>query len=316
MPISNTFTTDDAVGIREDLSDVIYNISPTDTPFFSNAKRGKVSNTLYEWQVDELADVDLTNAEAEGFDNTDFDEVEPTVRLQNYVQISKKDLIISNTQEVVTKAGRRSEIAYQLAKRSKELKRDMEAIALSNQGADNAPVRKTASVLAFLKTNTDFNATGGGDPSYSALPDDTRDDGTQRTFTEDQLKNVIQQCWTEGASPKMIMLGPKNKQVFSSFDGIAEQRFQAPGSGQSTIVAAADVYLSDFGELSVVPNRFQRDRDALILDPEYMEIVYLRPFKQKPLAVTGDAEKRLLTVEWGVKIHNEKAHGIVADLNT
>ena len=315
MAISNTFTTDDAVGIREDLSDVIYNISPTDTPFFSNAKRGKISNTLYEWQVDELADVDLTNAEAEGFDNTAFDEVEPTVRLQNYVQISKKDLIISNTHEAVTKAGRRSEIAYQLAKRSKELKRDMEAIALSNQAADNTPIRKTASVLAFLKTNVS-EAGDGVSPSYTSLPDDDRTDGTQRTFDEDQLKDVIQQCWSEGASPKMIMLGPKNKQNFSGFDGIAEQRYQAPGSGQSTIVAAADVYLSDFGELSVVPNRFQRDRDALILDPEYMEIVYLRPFKQKPLAVTGDAEKRLLTVEWGVKIHNEKAHGIVADLKT
>jgi len=318
MPVTNTFTTDDAIGIREDLSDIIYDISPTDTPFMSNVKRGKVSNTLFEWQVDELAAVDLTNAVAEGADNTTFDEIDPTVRLQNYVQISKKDLIISNTQEVVTKAGRRSEIAYQLAKRGKELKRDMESICLANQAADATTVRNTGSLLAFLKTNTNKASTGtsGVDPDYTSLPDDTRTDGTQRDFTEAMLKDVVQQCWSEGASPKMVMVGPVNKQNLSEFTGIAEQRYQAPSSGQTRIVAAADVYQSDFGALSIVPNRFQRDRDAFVLDPEYAEIVYLRPFKQKPLAVTGDAEKRLLNVEWGLKIHNEKAHGLIADLTT
>lgn len=318
MPITNTFTTTDAVGIREDLSDVIYDISPEETPFFSNAKRGKCSNTLYEWQVDELDAVDLNNAVAEGADNTTFDEVTPTVRLQNYVQISKKDLIISNTHEAVTKAGRRSEVAYQIARRGKELRRDMESIALTNQAANGVGTRTTASVLAFLKSNTNKATAGtaGVDPDYTTIPDDTRTDGTPRDFTEVQLKDVIQQCWVSGANPKMVMVGPVNKQNFSEFTGIAEQRYQAPSSGQTRIVAAADVYQSDFGALSVVPNRFMRDRDALVLDPEYMEIVYLRPFKQQPLAKTGDAEKRLLNVEWGVKIHNEKAHGIVADLTT
>ena len=314
--VGNTFTTPDAVGIREDLSDVIYNISPEDTPFFSNAKRGKCSNTLYEWQVDELAATDTSNAAPEGNDETTFDEVSPTVRLQNYVQISKKNLIISETQETVTKAGRRSEIAYQLAKRSKELKRDMEAIALANQAANGTGTRTTGSMLAFLKTNTNFDDTTGEDPDYTSLPDDTRTDSTQRAFTEDMLKDVIQQCWQEGANPTMLMVGPFNKQAVSAFTGIADQRYQAPSSGQSRIVAAADVYQSDFGEVSVVPNRFQRDRDAFVLDPEYMEVVYLRPFKQKELATTGDAQKRLLNVEWGVKVHNEKAHGLIADLTT
>ena len=314
--VGNTFTTPDAVGIREDLSDVIYNISPEDTPFFSNAKRGKCSNTLYEWQVDELAATDTSNAAPEGNDETTFDEVSPTVRLQNYVQISKKNLIISETQETVTKAGRRSEIAYQLAKRSKELKRDMEAIALANQAANGTGTRTTGSMLAFLKTNTNFDDTTGEDPDYTSLPDDTRTDSTQRAFTEDMLKDVIQQCWQEGANPTMLMVGPFNKQAVSAFTGIADQRYQAPSSGQTRIVAAADVYQSDFGEVSVVPNRFQRDRDAFVLDPEYMEVVYLRPFKQKELATTGDAQKRLLNVEWGIKVHNEKAHGLIADLTT
>lgn len=316
--VGNTFTTPDAVGIREDLSDVIYNISPEDTPFFSNAKRGKCSNTLYEWQVDELAATDTSNAAPEGDDETSFDAVDPTVRLQNYVQISKKNLIISETQETVTKAGRRSEIAYQLAKRSKELKRDMEAIALANQAANGTGTRTTGSVLAFIKTNTNKStgSTSGVDPDYTSLPDDTRTDGTARAFTEDMLKDVIQQCWQEGANPTMLMVGPFNKQAVSAFTGIAAQRYQAPSSGQSRIVAAADIYQSDFGEVSVVPNRFQRDRDAFVLDPEFMEVVYLRPFKQKELATTGDAQKRLLNVEWGIKVHNEKAHGLIADLTT
>lgn len=313
--IGNTFTTNDAVGIREDLSDVIYNISPESTPFMSNIKRGKTTSTFFDWQVDELAAVDLNNAVPEGSDNPTFAAVTPTVRLSNFVQISKKDLIISNTQETVTKAGRRSEIAYQLAKRSKEIKRDMESICLANQGAVGTGTRKTASILAYLKTNVN-KAASGVNPVYTALPDDPRTDHTQRAFTEVILKDVIQKCWKEGANPTMIMVGPKNKQALSAFTGIAQQRYQAPSTGQTRIVAAADVYQSDFGALSVVPNRFQRDRDAFVLDPEYAELVYLRPFKQKPLASTGDAEKRLLNCEWGLKIHNEKAHGLCADLTT
>ena len=318
MPITGTFLTTATIGMREELSDAIYNISPEDTPFISNIKKGKVSNTLYEWQTDELAAADTGNAVAEGDDVTTFDAVVPTVRLQNYAQISDKTIIISDTQEVVNKAGRNSEIAYQIAKRGKELRRDMESICLANQAAVAGATRTTGSMLAFIKTNTDKqgSTTVGVDPVYTSLPNDVRTDGTARAFTEDMLKDVIQKCWTQGANPKMVMVGPFNKQAASAFAGIAAQRYQAPTSGQSRIVAAADVYQSDFGELSIVPNRFQRDRDAYVLDPEYAEICHLRPFKQRPLAKTGDAEKRQLVVEWGLKVHQEKAHGLVADLTT
>jgi hypothetical protein len=319
MPIGNTFLTTATIGMREELSDVIYNISPEETPFISNiSKKGKVSNTLYEWQTDELANVDTGNAVAEGDDVTSFDAVVPTVRLQNYCQISDKTVIISDTQEVVNKAGRNSEIAYQIAKKGKELRRDMEAICLARQVAAGGGTRTTGSMLAFIKTNTNKATTGtsGVDPVYTTLPNNNRTDGTQRAFIESMLKDVIQKCWAQGASPKMLMVGPFNKQAVSAFTGIAQQRYQAPSTGQTRIVAAADVYQSDFGELSVVPNRFQRDRDAFVLDPEYAEIVHLRPFKQRPLAKTGDAEKRQLIVEWGLKVHQEKAHGLVADLTT
>ena len=313
--ISNTFTTQTAIGIREELADIIYNISPEETPFISNIKKGKVNNTLYEWQTDDLAAVDLANAAPEGGDITTFTAVTPTVRMQNYAQISTKEVIISDTQEVVNKAGRNSEIAYQIAKKGKELRRDMEAICLSNQGAVSTATRKTGSMLAIIKTNVN-KAASGVNPVYTTLPDDPRTDHTQRAFTEVILKDVIQQCWVQGANPKMIMVGPKNKQALSAFAGIAAQRYQAPTSGQTRIVAGADIYQSDFGELAVVANRFQRDRDAFVLDPEYASIVHLRPFKQRPLAKTGDAEKRQLVVEWGLKVPQEKAHGLAADLTT
>lgn len=311
--VNNTFTTGDAVGIREELADVIFNISPEETPFQSNVKRGKCQNTYFEWQTDELANIDLDNNVAEGDDVTTFDEVSPTTRIGNYVQISRKTLIISNTHETVNKAGRNSEIAYQLAKRGKELKRDVEAISLSNQGASGTDPRKTGGILAFIKTNVD-KASDGVSPAWTSAPTDTRTDGTRRDFTEAMLKTVVQECWKEGANPSILMVGPANKQVVSAFTGIAEQRYNATGAKPSTIIGAADIYVSDFGNLSIVPNRFMRQGDALVLDPEYAEIVYLRPIKQETLAKTGDAEKRMLITEWGLKVHQEKAHGLVTDL--
>ena len=313
MAITNTFTTEAAVGVREDLADIIYNISPEDTPFQSNVGRSDASNTLFEWQTDELSAPDGDNAVAEGADVTDFDEVDPTVRLQNYQQISRKTVIIAETMEAVDKAGRDSEISYQLAKKGSELKRDIETICLRNQAASGSGTRRTGSLLAFIKSNVNLGDTGAN-PDYGTLPNDTRTDGTQREFTEAQLKDVVQQCWTAGASPSILMVGPINKQNVSAFPGIAEQRYNASGASPTTIIGAADIYVSDFGNLSVVPNRFQRERDAFVLDPEYASLAYLRAYRQYPLAKTGDAEKRMMICEWGLRVNEEKAHGLVADL--
>jgi hypothetical protein len=313
--ITNTFITGDAIGIREDLTNVIYNISPTDTPFMSNIGRTKATNTLHEWQTDELDAVDTDNAVAEGDDVTSFDAVDPTVRMQNSVQISRKTVIIAGTLEKVDKAGRKSELAYQIAKRGKELKRDMESICLSNQAAVGSGVRKTGSLLAFVKTNVSMGGTGAN-PTYTTYPNATRTDGTQRDFTETLLKDVVQQVYTQGGSPSILMVGPVNKQKVSAFAGIAAQRYNAQGAKPSTIIGAADIYVSDFGNLSIVPNRFQRERDAHVIDPEYVDVMYLRSFRQEKLAKTGDAEKRMLLVEWGLKVKQEKALGLVADLTT
>jgi hypothetical protein len=237
--------------------------------------------------------------------------------MQNYVQISRKTVVLSNTEEIVNKAGRKSELAYQLAKKGSELKRDMELIMVQSQIASagsTTAARTTGSVLAFIKTNTD---TTGTDPSYTTLPNSLRTDGTVRTFTETILKNVIQKTWTSGGTPKILMTGPVNKQRVSGFGGIAATRYNIEGGAKpATIVGAADIYVSDFGNVTVVANRFQRERDALVLDPEYASVAYLRPFQQIELAKTGDAEKRLLVVEYGLKITSENAHGLAADLIT
>jgi len=316
--VTNTFTTFDAKGIREDLSNIITNIAPEETPYMSNIGRESVSNSLFEWQTDTLAAA-AANKQLEGDDVASFDAVTATVRLQNYAQISRKTIVLSATEEVVNKAGRRSELAYQIAKRGSELKRDQEFSMLNGAVAaagNTTTARGTASLGAFIKTNVDMQ-TNGTNPSYTTLPNSARTDGNVRTFTETILKNVIQQVWAAGGTPKILMTGPVNKQRVSGFSGIASSRFNIDGGARpATIIGAADIYVSDFGNVQVVPNRFQRERDAWVIDPEYAKMTTLRPYQQIELAKTGDAEKRMLIVEWGHKVLAENAHGLAADLIT
>lgn len=316
--VTNTFTTFDAKGIREDLSNIITNIAPEETPYMSNIGRESISNSLFEWQTDTLASA-AANKQLEGDDVTSFDSVTATVRLQNYAQISRKTIVLSATEETVNKAGRRSELAYQIAKRSAELKRDQEFSMLNGAVAaagNTTTARGTASLQAFLKTNYDMQ-TNGANPSYTTVPTSARTDGNVRTFTETILKNVIQQVWTAGGTPKILMTGPVNKQRVSGFSGIASARYNLNGGDRpATIIGAADIYVSDFGQVQVVPNRFQRERDAFVIDPDYAKVTTLRPYQQVELAKTGDAEKRMLIVEWGHKVLAENAHGIAADLIT
>jgi len=316
--VSNTFTTYSAKGIREDLSNVITNIAPEETPFQSNIGRETISNTLFEFQTDTLADA-AANAQLEGDDVGTFDAVVATVRVTNYAQISRKTIVLSNTEEVVNKAGRRSELAYQIAKRGAELKRDQEFVFLNGGIAvagNTTTARVTASLGAFVKTNTD-KQTNGVDPSYTTLPNSARTDGNVRTFTETILKNVIQKVWSAGGTPKILMVGPVNKQRVSGFSGIASSRFNIDGGAKpATLIGAVDIYVSDFGNVQVIANRFQRERDAWVLDPDYAKMVVLRPYQQVELAKTGDAEKRMLLIEYGLKITAENAHGLAADLIT
>jgi len=309
-----TFTAHTAIGQREDLTDIIYDISPTETPFMSSIGKTKATAVYHEWQTDSLAAATTANAAVEGADATSAT-LSPTVRLGNYTQIVQKTVQVSGTLDAVNKAGRKSEKAYQLAKASAELKRDLETILLANQGrsaGSSTIARQMGSLLSWIKTNSDFGS-GGADPATIGVS--TRTDGTQRTFTEALLRTVVAEVYQSGGSPKILMVGASGKQKVSTFAGIAAQRYMAPSNTPTTIIGAADIYMSDFGTMSVVPNRFMRNRDALILDPEYAALAYLRPFQTNELAKTGDSENTQILAEVTLEVKNEAAHGICADLN-
>lgn len=315
---TGTFTTFTAIGNREDLADIIYNISPEETPFMNNIGRSTCDATLFEWQTDSLSAA-AANAQLQGDDLTTYDSVTVTVRVGNRTQISRKSAVVSGTQERVDKAGRKSEMNYQIAKKSSELKRDIEFVLLNPQGGvtgSAAVAPTTASMQAWIKTNVNMGATGVNPNWTSGVPAaaNVRTDGTPRSFTEIILKSVLAQCFTSGANPTILMVGPTQKGVVSGFAGIAT-RFRDVNSRQTAqIIGAADVYVGDFSTVNVVPNRFQRDRDAWVLDPKMASVAYLRTFQKKALATTGDAEKVMLLAEYGLKVNNEAAHGLAADL--
>jgi hypothetical protein len=309
---TNTFDTYDSVGEREDLSDVIYSISPTDTPFLSSAAKTKATAVLHEWQTDSLAAAATNNAVIEG-DEATLDASTATTRLSNSTQIMDKTVVITGTQESVDKAGRASELAYQIAKRAKELKRDMEATITGNiaeVGGNSTTARKMGTLGSWVTTNDDLASDGA---SGAGAGNAAHTDGTQRAFTEAQLKSVIKSVWNAGGDPSMVMVGPFNKQKLSGFTGNST-RFDA--GADATLYTSVDVYASDFGQLQVVPNRFSRDRDAYVLDMEYWGIAFLRDFSMHELAKTGDSEKRQLLVEATLESRNEAASGLVADLTT
>jgi hypothetical protein len=312
-----TYQTYTAIGMREDLSDVIYSISPTDVPFMSSIGKTKATAVLHEWQTDSLASATLDNFTVEGATASDAT-MSPTTRVGNRTQIAQKTVKISGTLQSVDKAGRKSEKAYQLAKASSEIKRDMETTLLSNQIAangDSSTARKLGGLQAWLNTNY----SGGTNGVAGNLGTTARTDGTNRTFEEALLKTVVRQVYASGGNPKVLMVNPAHKQLVSAFAGIAAQRFMAPSNSPTTIVAAADVYMSDFGTISVVPNRFMTSTNscnetAFVLDPDMAAIAYLRPFQTNELAVTGDNESTQLLCEYTLEIRNQAAHGIIADL--
>lgn len=321
-PIAGTYQSFTQIGQREDLTDVIWDISPTETPVTRNAGRQNVNAILHEWQTDALATAITTNSRAEGYNIVTFDTSAPTVRVSNRCIISAKDVSVSGTAEVTSKAGRKSELRLQLMKRGKELKRDMEKMATSanipTTAGSSGTARQFASLLHWVKTNVSL-ASGSVTPGWtSGTPVSARTDapGTDlRTFTETILKSVMQLCYTNGAEVNMLVVGPVNKQRVSGFPGISSQRSET-GSGPATIIGTADIYLSDFGKLSVIPNRFQREKDAWFLDKDFYEVGFLRGIKQEELAKTGDAVNYHLLCEWTLIVRNELALGCAGDLTT
>ncbi|MBV4459180.1 DUF5309 domain-containing protein [Pseudomonas sp. COR58] len=302
---TNTFLTTAAIGNREDLTDTIYRISPTATPFISLASKGTATNTLHEWQTQDLAAAVTNNAQAEGDDAT-AKTVTPTVRLNNRTQISTKTVIVSGTQQAMNPAGRKNELAYQLSLASLELRRDMESSATQLDVLATAP-RQSRGLVGWVVDNVDRN--GGTLASYTGNTGRTK--GTAVAFTEARLKNVLQKCFTAGGDPDSILLPPTAKQTFSTFTGNST-RFDK--GEDAKLYASVDVYVSDFGELKAIPSRFQDANDVFVLQADKWAISYIRPFSTVELAKTGDAEKRELIVEWTVEARAPKANGAVYDV--
>jgi hypothetical protein len=278
--ITNTITRYDyTLSVREDLSDVIYNISPVDVPFQSNIGRDKASQTFTEWQTDTLAAATTTNAQLEGDD---------------------------------------------LAKAANELKRDLEKIMTSLQVAvvgNNTVARKTAALGGWIITNyTPGTGTVAAAPVMSSgsdgYPATAAVAGTATVLTEARLKTAIQNVWTQGGSPDFVMTGPFNKTVISTFSGIATRFRDVPAGRQAQIIGAADVYVSDFGTVNIVPNRFQPETSVYLIDKSMAAVSYLRPYQSVPMAKTGDADKTLLIVEYALKIRNQRAFAHIADCTT
>lgn len=306
------------VGIREELSDVITNISPMDVPFYSMCRKGKTKSRSPEWLKDSLQAAAPTNKVVEGYDADTGDTMYQPTRLKNYVQLMDKTVIVSTTAQAVESAGRSSELKYQVAKSGKELKRDMEARMTGNYASvvgNASTAGECAGAEAWIETNVStVGAVGGYDTNTGLV--DAATDSTQRAFTEAMVKEVVREAWSSGGEPSMMMVGPFNKQVASGFAGIATQYRDNAGTRRATILGAADVYVSDFGELRIVANRFQRDRTALVLQPDTWEVKFLQPFSTTPLAKTGHADKRLLACEFTLCVTDEAANGKVADLTT
>ena len=312
--VTNTFTSHDGVGIRESLADVIANISPEEVPFQSNVGSENVANTYFEWQTDSLAATSTTGV-IDGDDVSSFDSTSATTRVGNYTHIRRRTTIVADNFSALDTAGRNDELSYQIAKRGKELKRDIEAVLTANNAqvaGDSSTARETGGLGAWIASNA---SAGSGGALATGNGTTARTDGTQRDFTETMLKDAMQQAFVSGGQPSILMVGPHNKTVVSGFAGIAAQRYQAPSDAPTTIIGAADVYLSDFGSLTCVANRFSPERSAYLLDPEYASVCYLRPIQNVELSKTGDAEKSMVIAEFGLKVTNEAAHAVVADLN-
>lgn len=326
--VADSFETVDAKGLREDLSDIIYAIDSTETPFIQMAGRGTANGTKHEWQVDQLAAADgSANAQIEG-DDPSLQAATPTIRVSNHCQISTKTLSVSGTLEAVDKAGRESELSYQLAKRSKELKRDIEhncvgenASAVARVGGSGGAAGVSASVSAFFDTSlagsgtlpgTHQSRSGSTEGGWSGtLFTKTAGTPALRPLLESDLKSVIQGAWTNGGNPSIIMTGPFNKTTISAFTGNST-RFDK--GEDKRLVAAVDVYVSDFGEHTVVPNRFQASNQVFAFTPELWSVDYLRDFRQFALSKTGDSEKRHLLAEWTLVGKNQSGNGVVDDL--
>lgn len=311
---ANTIQNVARVGVREDLDDKIAELFPDEAPFQNAIGRSKASNTYTEWQTDGLAAANHDNKTIQGDDLANESRAN-TTRVGTHTQIFKKVVGSSTTVEATTKAGRRSELAREIMKAGRELRTDREKRFLGNYASVAAAAGtagETAGALAWLTSNVSRGAAGASG-GFSAGIVAAATNGTQRAYTEALLKPVLQSVWASGGTPRMVITNGTQKQTAAAFTGIAAQRRET-GDKKATIIAGADIYVSDFGEVQFVPDRYASARDALIVDPEYWDIAVLDPMKTMDLAKTGLATRKAIYEECALRCLNQAASGVVADL--
>lgn len=316
---ANTVQRVTRTGVREDLHDKISILANEDFPIMSNIGTDTTGNTYFEWLTDELAAPDANNAVIDG-DDVSNDAYPAVTRLGNYVQTMDKIIGLSHITQQVNHAGQHTSMGAARAKKYRELKRDMET-RLSGNFAAVPPAagtaHQTAGAAAFMRANTNrgvggANATLSG--GASGYVNAAATNGTLRNFTEAQLKDVHRKCRENGGSPDLLVLSPALKQTFSTFAGIAAQRKDNPGSKAATIIGAADFYIGDFGQIAAVDSIYTTGRDALLIDRDSMKLVYLQKFQNDKLAKTGHSDKEMVSVSFGLRVDNDKASGIIADI--
>lgn len=314
-----TGTTDtyDLVGLAEDVEDVIFNISPTETPFLTMAKRKKVSATLHQWQTDALAAA-AANRAIEGDDST-YATATPTTMLSNYCQIAKKTVMVSGTADAVRKYGRKEEFAYQIAKKGKELKRDIEFSLVQNSvssAGGSGTARASAGIENMIAGNRILGTgnTTGTTPGYAGGVWGAVTDGTSATMVEADLVNALDAAWQDGGDASIVMVNSTLKRRIASFAGATTYAGVSVNQGrtaQGVVVGGVDLYISDFGEHKIMLNRYMRTGTVLCLDPEYVSVGFLRPIKFEERAKTGDATRGELLTEFTLIGDNPDAHAKV-----
>ena len=310
---TNTFDSYDAVGIREDLEDVIYDVSPEETPFYSACAKVKAANTLHEWQTDALRS-SASNAHIEG-DATTATARTATTRQGNYTQIFKNAVVIPDTDEGLKKAGRAAEIAYQMLKTAKEQKLDIEKALFDNNArvaGNSTTARELAGAPVWLITNTSFGS-GGADATGDGT--DARTDGTQAAFSQTRFDSVMQSIWEQGGNPDSVYLSAFQMNVALGFAGNNNQRSTVKAEDER-VIKHMDVYVTPWGTVEFIPSRENRSRDVFIMQDDMWAVGVLRPTKNIALAKTGDATTRQVTTELTLVCKNEKASGMIADCTT
>jgi hypothetical protein len=314
MAVATTNTVSNTSGLAENFSDIVWDVSPTETPFLTMAKRVSVNARVYQWQEDAL-DTVSANYYQEG-DDASFVTSAQTTSLSSPMQISRKTVNISGTLDAVKKYGRKSETAFQLAKAGKALKRDMEYALIRNQTAvATGTTRQTGGFECWISSNvTKANDAQTQDYSTRGFSSGTvipPQDGSLVTFIEADLKSAIGLAWTDGGDPSVILMSAKNKGFFDSFSGVATKYREVTGMKQGTIVGASDLYISSYGTHAIKPSRYVRDEAVLCIDPDYVAVGILRDIQKTELAATGDGSKWMLLAEYGNVILNRDAHAIV-----